>query len=276
MSNWATYFVIAIQILCLFLFSSRMQILIMMAILPVFFIAYFYRQNRTPIGLLYVVLLFGFTYLIITTPSALNYRFKQTISQISSIGGEDSDPRKYIWNAGIQVIKKDWLIGSGNGDAKDLLLHEYSKLIIDDPFSEDLVDSLLVHMKKRSKIVSYFKQGSANISTYEKKIKDYVIETLNNQNSSYKTALKREYNFHNQYLQTLAAIGVFGLILFCYILYAPFVLSIRNKDYFFVLFLVIVAFSFLTESMLERQAGTSFFPFFYSIFLSGLNQNKHV
>ncbi len=276
MSNWAIYFVIAIQIVCLLLLSSRMQILIMMAILPGFFIAYFYRQNRTPIGLLYVVLLFGFTYLIITTPSALNYRFKQTISQINSIGGEDSDPRKYIWNAGIQVIKKDWLIGSGNGDAKDLLLHEYSKLIIDDPFSEDLVDSLLVHMKKRSKIVSYFKQGSANISTYEKKIKDYVIETLNSQNSSYKTALKREYNFHNQYLQTLAAIGVFGLILFCYILYAPFVLSIRNKDYFFVLFLVIVALSFLTESMLERQAGTSFFPFFYSIFLIGLNQNKHV
>ncbi len=273
-SNWATYFVITIQILCLFLFSSRMQILIMMGILPVFFIAYFYRQKSTHIGLLCVVLLFGFSYLIITTPSALNYRFKQTISQINSVGGEDSDPRKYIWNAGIQVIKKDWLIGSGNGDAKDILLDEYSKLIIDEPFSEDIVDSLLMHMKKRSKIVSYFKQGSANISTYEKKMKDYVIEILNSQNSSYKTALKREYNFHNQYLQTLAAIGFFGLILFCYILFAPFVLSIRNQDYFFALFLVIVSLSFLTESMLERQAGTSFFPFFYSIFISGFNQSK--
>ena len=89
------------------------------------------------------------------------------------------DPRKYIWSAGINVINKDWLIGSGNGDAKDLLLDEYSKLIIDDPCSEDLVDSLLVHMKKRSKIVSYFKQGTANISTYEKNMKDYAIEILN-------------------------------------------------------------------------------------------------
>ena len=123
-----------------------------------------------------------------------------------------------------EIIKSSEISSELNKQRVDFLFSnklgndEYSKLIIDDPFSEDLVDSLLVHMKKRSKIVSYFKQGSANISTYEKNMKDYAIEILKSQNSSYKTALKREYNFHNQYLQTLAAIGVFGQILFCYIL----------------------------------------------------------
>ena len=102
-----------------------MQILIMMVILPTFFIGYYYKRKKPVIGLLYAMFLFVFSYLIITIPSALNYRYKQTISQIKSVGGDGSDPRNFIWTAGLQVVKKNFLIGAGSGDAKDLLLDEY-------------------------------------------------------------------------------------------------------------------------------------------------------
>jgi len=274
-SNWLAYFAIAIQVIFVFLLSSRMQILIMMVILPTFFIGYYYKRKKPVIGLLYALFLFVFSYLIITIPSALNYRYKQTISQIKSVGGDSSDPRNFIWTAGLQVVKKNFLIGAGSGDAKDLLLDEYSQAIIENPLADTLVDSMVSKMKKRNKIVSYFKKKSSNNNiTFEKKLTDYARNILGKKNKNYKNALKKEYNFHNQYFQIFAVIGFFGLILFCYLLFTPFVLSIRNKDYFFALFLFIVGFSFLTESMLERQAGTSFFPFFYVIFLSVINQNK--
>jgi hypothetical protein len=70
------------------------------------------------------------------------------------------------------------------------------------------------------------------------------------------------YNFHNQYLETLVRQGIVGLLLLCVILLVPF---LKDKDGLRPLFMVclLLPLFFLTESVLERQAGIIFFCLLY-------------
>lgn len=66
------------------------------------------------------------------------------------------------------------------------------------------------------------------------------------------------YNFHNQYLETLVGTGIIGLILLLFIIFYIFVRH-RSKLFFpFVVYLLVLLF-FIFESVLERQAGIVFF-----------------
>lgn len=82
------------------------------------------------------------------------------------------------------------------------------------------------------------------------------------------------YNYHNEYLQQLATHGMLGLFILLVILFVPLVglkLNYQAK-----LFLVITALSFITESMLQRQAGILFFAFFYALLISGFEKRKRL
>ncbi len=74
------------------------------------------------------------------------------------------------------------------------------------------------------------------------------------------------YNFHNEYLQQLGAHGSTGLFILLLLLAVP-ILGI-STPYEGKIFIVVCALSFLTESMLQRQAGILFFSFFYPLLLS--------
>ena len=268
---------VAIQMIFVLLLSSRMQILIMIVIVPVYFIFYYYRKKKVGLGLIYTTLIFGFAYLIITFPSSLNSRYNQTVSHINSIGvdNDNSDPRKFIWAQGLEVIKNHWLIGTGVGDAKDALVDRYSKCILDNPTTENLVDSTVSQLKQNKKAVAYLKQKATNSNTtYEEQLSDHAKYILVRKNDEYKAAFERKYNFHNQYLQTFGTIGIFGFLFWCFLFAYPLILSIKNKDYLAISFLFITGASFLTESMLERQAGVAFFSFFYVLLIGRISQNK--
>lgn len=72
-------------------------------------------------------------------------------------------------------------------------------------------------------------------------------------------------NSHNQYLQTSAALGFIGLISLIAMFLIPLIFAIRNKNYIYLFFLIIVGFSILVESMFENQAGVLFYTFFNSL-----------
>jgi len=97
---------------------------------------------------------------------------------------------------------------------------------------------------------------------------------LERQNNRYKNFAKRRYNFHNQYLQTFGTIGIFGFLVLIYLLVMPFITAIKKLDYLVAIFLFIICSSFLTESMLERQAGVAFFAFFYTLLIITNHQSK--
>ena len=275
--NWLTYTVVLLQITFVLLLSSRMQILIMMFIVPLYLILYYFKQGRVVLGLIYTLLIFGASYIVITAPSVLSSRFSKTVSQISSIGvdNENSDPRKFIWAEALTVIKKNWILGAGVGDAKSQLVDRYSKLILDNPISQNLVDSTVSQIQKNNKTIAYLKKKAIeNDVTFSATLINHAKYVLNRKNSRYKTAYKRKYNFHNQYLQTFGSIGILGFLILVLIICYPLLLSIKNKDYLFMLFLFVVGSSFLTESMFERQGGVSLFSFFYVLLIERFSQNK--
>jgi len=72
-------------------------------------------------------------------------------------------------------------------------------------------------------------------------------------------------NAHNQYLQTFLALGVFGFSILVLALALPAIVSLKKRDYIYFCFLIIIAFYFLIESMLERQAGVVFYAYFNAL-----------
>ncbi len=77
-----------------------------------------------------------------------------------------------------------------------------------------------------------------------------------------------EFNFHNQYIQTFAELGVFGFLLLLFILYTNIKNAKRNKSFLHIVFSITMIMLFLSESFLSRQRGVIFFITLYCLFNS--------
>lgn len=73
-------------------------------------------------------------------------------------------------------------------------------------------------------------------------------------------------NFHNQYIQAFADLGIFGLLLVLILLAVNLGKAIKNKDFVHIAFAILMITLFLTESFLWRQRGVVFFMVFYCLF----------
>jgi O-antigen ligase len=83
--------------------------------------------------------------------------------------------------------------------------------------------------------------------------------------NGYTGALEHRLNAHNQFLQTGVALGYFGFVLFLLSIIVPTSIALKNKNYVYVSFVVLVVLNFLTESMLESEAGVFIYAFFNSL-----------
>jgi len=79
----------------------------------------------------------------------------------------------------------------------------------------------------------------------------------------------KNYNFHNQFMQTWAEVGIFGFLILLFIMIHPFLL--KNSHPLFLIFIALTFIGCLTESMFERQAGVVLFAFMYPL-LFGLKK----
>jgi O-antigen ligase len=80
-------------------------------------------------------------------------------------------------------------------------------------------------------------------------------------------ALKKKLNAHNQFLQTFIGTGVLGFILLLMMTVFVTVYGFIKRNYILVLFSILMICNFLVESMLQAQAGFTFFVFFLCLLL---------
>ena len=73
---------------------------------------------------------------------------------------------------------------------------------------------------------------------------------------------------HNQFLSYFITFGLFGLVLFSWILIKTWKLFQKNNNLLGLLFLLISVLSFLVEDTLETQTGVTFFAFFFGYFIA--------
>lgn len=74
-------------------------------------------------------------------------------------------------------------------------------------------------------------------------------------------------NTHNQYIEVMVENGLIGLVLFLSIFGMMLYISISEKNLIYMIFILIVLFSFIFETMLNRLAGVSFFALFSFLLL---------
>ncbi len=76
----------------------------------------------------------------------------------------------------------------------------------------------------------------------------------------------KKLNYHNEFLEALATLGIIALLMLLVIIFLP-LLKHRQQSRIFLMFLLLMFISLMTESVLERQAGVLFFAFFYPFLL---------
>ena len=76
-------------------------------------------------------------------------------------------------------------------------------------------------------------------------------------------------NAHNEYLSFLVKSGIIGLLVYGATLVAGFGIAIKRKDFFFILFMILIAVVSLSENILDVDKGVIFYAFFFSFFLFG-------
>ena len=78
-------------------------------------------------------------------------------------------------------------------------------------------------------------------------------------------AYAHELNAHNEFYQVFISLGIIGFVLLLICLYFPFIFAFRTGNAIYLLFLLLICINFLTESILETQAGVMFYAFFNSL-----------
>ncbi len=89
-----------------------------------------------------------------------------------------------------------------------------------------------------------------------------------------KTLLKKEnqHRSHNQFLTIWISHGIIGLVLMIGLFIMPFII-LKQPTYLTIIVLFSLFLSFLTQDVIETQAGVTIFGFFYSLFV--INQQAY-
>ncbi len=77
-----------------------------------------------------------------------------------------------------------------------------------------------------------------------------------------------DFNFHNQYVQTFAELGLFGFLILIAMLYINIKNAWKHQNFLHIVFAVTMLVLFLTESFFCRQRGVVFFIIIYCLFNS--------
>ena len=79
---------------------------------------------------------------------------------------------------------------------------------------------------------------------------------------------EREYNAHNQFIQTYVGLGLIGFLILLFLFFFYFKYFMKHKSFVGYSFVIISFLLFQTESFLERHHGLVLFTFFVLFFLN--------
>ena len=173
------------------------------------------------------------------------------------------------WLVGISVVLIIWFVASSLlkdinvGDRSFYGFNKVTDVIKNSDVKEDASESTAVRVLVWKSTLSLIKNNPLfGVGTGD--IKDGLMAEYNSK--GYVEPVKKNYNAHNQFLQTSATLGIIGILILLAIFAYPTLISFQKNNYLYLMFTVNIAVSCLTESILEVQAGVVFFTFFTSLF----------
>jgi len=110
---------------------------------------------------------------------------------------------------------------------------------------------------------------NASYPKIDEKANKYHLFKGNEEDSGYQNK-----NFHNQYIQNFAELGLFGFLALILMLCVNLKNAFKTKDFVHFAFAILMISLFLTESFLWRQRGVVFFTIFYCLFNANVSQRE--
>ena len=263
----------ALLLLMVFLLSSRMQILVLLVI--AFAKAWqLFAQNKKGRPIV-IVALIGFMSLFLSENLQKKVRLNAAKKEIGQLFSQDfkHSTRGAIWSFGFQVIQESPWIGYGNGDEFEVLNQRIQSKV---DLQESEVSTLAIQTLQDTAIMNSLhetaeKRGWDKADLHFRYAKWKLFQKSS---SSYNKFYQHHYNYHNQFLQSWSIAGILCLL----VLLAFFVVSVKsgiqNSDFTLLAIAFLIAMSFMSESMLERQYGVIYFAFMLPLIL--LNARKSV
>ncbi len=243
------FVILTILLLMVFLLSSKNIIVVFIGLMIVFHLFYskLSKQMRLKNLLIVGVILISFTFI-----GKIKDRFKQeyeTIMTDSTVNDVISKDGGTVYNVS---IKQAWTNEKfqQNDFFPGTAFRVYQFRIFIEMLQEDNI-----FWKGFGLNASYNKIEEKGIS-----YNVYLGDESNNL-QGYQTK-----NFHNQYVQNFAELGVFGFLILTLMLFLNLKNGIVNKDFIQISFAVLMISLFLTESFLWRQRGVVFFTLMYCLF----------
>ena len=238
-----------VLIAMVFLLSSKNIIIVFIGLMVCFHLFYSKMSKRMRLKNLVVFIIFIFS---LTFVSKIKERFEQeykTIMTDSSVNDVISKGKDKVYNVS---IKQAWTNTSfrPNDYFPGTAFRVYQFRIFLEMLQEDAI----------------FFTGYGLNASYPKiaaKGLHYNLYLGDETQGGYQTK-----NFHNQYIQNFAELGIVGLLLLISMLFINIKNAIKTKDFIHISFAVLMISLFLTESFLWRQRGVIFFTIMYSLFNS--------
>lgn len=135
-----------------------------------------------------------------------------------------------------------------------------SSQTIDKTDAESTAVRILIWKESIKLIKNKFWFGTTAGDVNDKLIESYEKEGLTG-------ALTKKLNAHNQFLQTFIGTGFIGFVLLILMTLFLIVYSFIKKNYILMLFSILISLNFMVESMLQTQAGFTFFTFILCLIL---------
>lgn len=250
-------FALGILFLMVFLLSSKNIILVFMALLACYQLFYTKTSKKMRLKNLILLLLILFSLPFI---GKIKERFKEeyeTIMTDSSVNDVISKGSEKVYNVS---IKQAWTNASfkPNDYFPGTAFRVYQFRIFIELLQEE----------------SIFWTGFGLDASYSKIAEKGIHYNLflgDETQEGYQTK-----NFHNQYIQIVADLGIFGLLLLLAMLFLSLRNALKSNNYTHIAFSVLIIALFLTESFLWRQRGITFFILMYCIFNSNSKSEKTI
>lgn len=250
-----------------FLLSSRMQIVVLLILGGIFFIQQLFRRKKTGITMALLFFAFLFTTSMFEGEFLKNTRISKLLVDVNSLfSSENKSIRVMIWQSSIDVLDENWVLGFGSG-AENENLNKFlqEKVTLSNKQEAEEVERLT----KNESFMERIKLQSArkNIELSQA-IETYVLWSLRkNSTNSYDKFYKHHYNYHNQFLQSWATAGILCLLTLFAIFFIAVKKGIQYKNLTLLAIAFLIAMSFMSESMLERQYGVIYFSLMLPLIL---------
>lgn len=244
------YAALTLLLLMVFLLSSKNIIVVFLVLLVCYHLFYTKTSQKLRLKnlIIFCVLIFSFAFV-----GKIKDRFKQeyeTIMTDSSVNDVVQKSNGIVYNVSIkQAWNKDKF--APNDYFPGTAFRVYQLRIFKEMLQEDPI----------------FWKGyglNASFPKIEAKGIEHNLFLGNGEQQGYQTK-----NFHNQYVQNFAELGVFGFLILIGMLFINLKNALHNKDFIHISFAILMISLFLTESFLWRQRGVVFFTVMFCLFNSG-------